>query len=66
VIAGPLIVLVLIPAAAAAGVALVAGQPALLGLSLRRLGLDALLIVGLGALVIGVKQATVHRRAPVV
>ncbi|CAA9571620.1 MAG: hypothetical protein AVDCRST_MAG88-2388 [uncultured Thermomicrobiales bacterium] len=66
VIAGPLIVLVLIPAAAAAGVALVSGQPALLGLALRRLGLDALLIVGLGALVIAVKQATIHRRAPVV
>lgn len=66
VIAGPLIVLVLIPAAAAAGVALVAGQPALLGLALRRLSLDALLIVGLGALVIAIKQAVIHHRAPIV
>lgn len=66
VIAGPLIALVLIPAAALIGAALAAGQPALAGEGLERLALDAALIVGLGALVVWIKQVTVHRRAPMV
>ena len=66
VIAGPLIALVLIPAAALIGAALAAGRPALAGEGLERLTLDAALIVGLGALVVWIKQVTVHRRAPMV
>lgn len=66
VIAGPLIALVLVPAAAMVGAAIAAGQPRLIGEGLQRLGLDALLIVGLGALIFAIKQATQHRRAPIV
>ena len=66
VIAGPLIALVLVPAAATIGAAIAAGQPQLIGEGLQRLGLDVLLIVGLGALIFAIKQATQHRRAPIV
>ncbi len=66
VIAGPLIALVLIPAAAMIGAAIAAGQLALAYEGLERLVLDAALIVVLGALVLLVKQAVVHRRASIV
>ena len=66
VIAGPLIALVLVPAAATIGAAIAAGQPRLIWEGLQRLGLDVLLIVVLGALVFAIKQATQHRRAPIV
>ena len=64
VLAGPLIALELIPAAAMAGTAIVAGQPDLIFRGLVRLGIDVLLIVVLGLLVLLGKQATAHRRRP--
>jgi len=66
VIAGPLIALILIPAAALIGAALAAGRPGLAYQGLERLLIDAALIVGLGALVVLLKQTTVHRRQPLV
>ena len=66
VIAGPLIALVLIPAAATVGAALGAGEGRLAVQALQRLGLDGALIVGLGALVFGAKQLITHRRASIV
>ena len=66
VIAGPLIALVLIPAAAMIGVALAAGETTLAREGLERLGLDAVLIVLLGASVLFLKQVTVHRRRSMV
>ena len=66
VIAGPLIALALIPAAALLGAALVSGQLGLALDALRRLLIDATLIVGLGPLIVLWKQATVHRRRPMV
>lgn len=62
VIAGPLVALVIIPAAAKAGMALALGRGDLVGEGLERLGLDVLLIIGLGGLVFGLKQGLVHRR----
>ena len=64
VIAGPLIALTLIPAAALIGAGLAAGEPALAYQGLERLLVDAALIVVLGVVVVVVKQATVHRRPP--
>lgn len=64
VIAGPLIALTLIPAAALIGAGLAAGEPGLAYQGLERLLVDAALIVVLGASVVVVKQATVHRRRP--
>lgn len=66
VIAGPLIALILIPAAALIGAALAAGRFGLAYQGLERLFIDAALIVGLGTLVVLFKQATVHRRSPLV
>jgi len=66
VIAGPLIALILVPAAAVAGAGIAAGRPVLIGEGLQRLGLDMLLVVGLGLLVIAAKQVRVHRRMPLV
>jgi Domain of unknown function (DUF389) len=66
VIAGPLIALVLVPAAATIGAALAGGQTALALEGLERLAIDAVLVVLLGASVVLAKQALVHRRAPVV
>ena len=66
VIAGPLIAIVIIPAAALIGAGLVAGQPRLMYEGLERLVLDTALIVVLGTLVVWFKQATVHRRLPLV
>lgn len=66
VIAGPLIALILIPAAALIGAALVAGRPGLAYQGLERLLIDAVLIIGLGVVVVLIKQATVHRRLPMV
>jgi hypothetical protein len=64
VIAGPLMALILIPAAAMAGIALAVGQPGLSLEGLARFGLDVLLIVVVGSLVLFVKQATIHRHRP--
>lgn len=66
VIAGPLIALVLIPAAAKVGIALAVGRPDLVREGLERLGLDALIIIALCALVFAAKQALVHHRRPLV
>lgn len=66
VIAGPLIVLSLVPAAAMVGMAATLGRGDLMLEGLQRLGIDIALIVVLGALVVAWKQATVHRRRPMV
>lgn len=66
VIAGPLIALVLIPAAALVGAGIAAGRFGLAYQGLERLAVDAALIVGLGVIIVLVKQATVHRRRPMV
>ena len=66
VIAGPLVALVLVPAAALVGAALVAGEAGLAAEGAQRLAIDAALVVGLGAAVVAAKQAGVHRRRPMV
>jgi hypothetical protein len=66
VIAGPLITLVIIHAAAMVGLALACGRFDLAEEGLERVGLDMLLIVGLGALVFALKQVSVHHRKPLV
>lgn len=65
-LAGPLIALILIPAAALVGAAAVAGRPGMAHQGLDRPLIDAALVVGLGTLVVLVEQATVHRRQPLV
>ncbi|MDQ3797256.1 MAG: DUF389 domain-containing protein [Pseudomonadota bacterium] len=65
-IPGALVALSLIPAAAMIGVALAAGQPALMYQGAQRVGLDVLLIIPLGIFVVLLKQAIVHRREPMV
>lgn len=65
-IPGALIALEIIEAAAMIGVALAAGSLALTYEGVERLGLDVLLIVAGGVLVVLLKQATVHRRRPIV
>ena len=64
VIAGALVALVLMPAAATVGMALTLGRLDLAAEGLERFGLDALLVVGLCSLVFGIKQVAVHRRRP--
>ena len=64
VIAGPLMAMVLVEAAALVGAAPVAGHPELALEGLQRLALDAALVVAVGAVVVAAKQAFVHRRAP--
>ena len=66
VIAGPLIALAIVPAAAMVGVALAAGEPALVYQGAERFILDVVLIVVWGALVVALEQASVHRRKPMV
>lgn len=64
VIAGALIAMRMIDAAALVGLALAVGRLDLAGQGLGRLGIDVLLIVAAGLLVFGLKQAFVHQRAP--
>lgn len=64
VIAGPLIALILIPAAAMTGMAAIAGRTDLMYQGLERLGLDIVLIITLGVIVFYIKQKTVHHRPP--
>lgn len=66
VIAGPLIAMVIIHAAAAVGVSSVMGRFDLAGDALRRLGLDIALIPPLCAVVFALKQTFVHRRRSLV
>ena len=65
-LAGALMAMELIPAAALVGAGAAAGRPWLMAEGLERLALDVVLIVVLGLLVLSAKQATVHRRAPMV
>ncbi len=64
-IPGALIAMI-IEAAAMVGVALAAGELALMYEGLERFGLDVLLIVVGGVLVVLLKQIIFHRRAPIV
>ncbi len=66
VIAGPLIALAIVPAAAMVGVALAAGRPTLAYQGAERFILDVVLIIAWGALVVALKQVFVHRRKPIV
>jgi len=65
-IPGALIALALIPAAAMIGMALAAGQPALMYQGAERLGVDILLIIAVGTLIVLLKQLLVHRRRPMI
>ena len=65
-IPGALVALMIIEAAAMVGMALAAGEPALMYEGLERFGLDVLLIVAGGVLVVLLKQTIFHRRAPIV
>ena len=56
----------IIEATAMIGVALAAGEPGLMYEGAERLGLDILLIVAGGVLVVLLKQVIVHRRTPMV
>ena len=60
VIAGALIALALVPAAALVGAALAAGDVAIALEALRRVLLDALLVIGLGSAILYLKQRLVH------
>ena len=63
---GALIALLVIEASAMVGVALAAGNLALMLEGAKRFGLDVLLIVTAGVIIVLLKQAIVHRRAPMV
>lgn len=65
-IPGALIALMIIEAAVMVGMALAAGEPALMYEQVERFGLDVLLIVAGGVLVVLLKQIIFHRRAPMV
>ena len=60
--AGVMIALALIPAASIAGMALIAGDPALAGRGLVRWSLEVAAVILAGALVLGLKQTFLHRR----
>ena len=60
--AGVMIALALTPGMSIASMALVAGDPQLAVQGLVRWAVDALAVVAVGAVVVGLKQAIVHRR----
>ncbi|HEU0087595.1 MAG TPA: DUF389 domain-containing protein [Pseudonocardiaceae bacterium] len=60
VLAGALIALALVPAAALVGVGLAAGEVVMALEALRRVGLDVLLVIVLGGVVVLLKQRLVH------
>ena len=64
VIAGALIAMRMIDAAAAFGLSVAAGRPDFALEALERLGLDVAFILAAGAAVFWIKQRLVHRRAP--
>lgn len=64
VIAGALIAMRVVDAAAVAGVGLALGERGLILDGLERLGIDVALIVAAGLVVFGAKQALFHRRSP--
>jgi uncharacterized membrane protein len=67
VLAGALIALALVPAAALVGAGLAAGEIVMALEALRRVGLDVLLVVGLGAVVVLLKQRLIHHnRQPLI
>jgi uncharacterized membrane protein len=67
VLTGALIALALVPAAALVGAGLVAGEMVMTLEALRRVGLDVLLVVGLGAAVMLLKQRLIHHnRQPLI
>ena len=65
-IPGALVALLVIEASALIGVALAAGEPGLMLEGAKRFGLDILLIVVGGVPIVLLKQALVHRRAPMI
>ncbi len=65
-IPGALVALLVIEASALIGVALAAGEPGLMLEGAKRFGLDILLIVAGGVPLVLLKQALVHRRAPMI
>lgn len=66
VIAGALIGLVVIPAAASIGAGLAAGERQIIYHGLERLGIDVFFIVVAGLIVFQLKQTLVHRRQPLI
>jgi virulence-associated protein VagC len=64
VIAGPLVVLILIPAAGAMGISAMCGEWYLFSRCAEKLGIDVLLIVAVGSALIYLKQKFVHKRLP--
>jgi len=66
VIAGPLIALVIIPAAALVGVGAAAGRPRLMLEGAERLAVDVVIIVVVGGIVLALKQALRHQRRPLI
>lgn len=64
VIAGALIALRIIETSGVIGIGLAMGRFDLVGQSFGRLGLDIVFIIGAGIIVFGLKQLTLHRRAP--
>jgi hypothetical protein len=65
-IPGALVALLVIEASALIGVAPVAGEPGLMLEGAKRFGLDIVLIVAGGVPIVLLKQAFVHRRAPMI
>ncbi len=66
VIAGALIALIIIPAAASIGAGLAAGEMKIVINGFQRLGIDVLIIFATGLIVFFIKQVFVHRRQPMV
>lgn len=67
VIAGALIALALVPAAALVGASMVAGEMVMALEALWRVGLDGLLVVVLGGVVVFLKQRFIHHdRRPLI
>lgn len=60
VLAGALIALALVPAAALVGAGLAAGEVVMALAALRRVGLDVLLVIVLGGAVVLLKQRLIH------
>ncbi len=65
-IPGALVALMIIEAAVMVGMALAVAEPTLMYEGLERFGLDVLLIVVGGVLVVLLKQTIFHRRVPIV
>lgn len=66
VIAGALIALIIIPAAASVGAGIAAGERAIIYNGFERLGIDVLFIISAGLLIFWLKQTLVHQRKPLI